>query len=78
MLLVTAARRQGDSWTHMAKVEGIAWELCIVQSAKKRFDTQGVVDLSGIVEYYTILAMQLNAAQNPVPKDGLKLPRMPK
>ncbi len=29
MLLVVAARRQGASWTHMATVEGIVWELCI-------------------------------------------------
>jgi 4-carboxymuconolactone decarboxylase len=29
------------------------------------------------VGYYTFLAMQLNAAQYPAPKDAKKLPRLP-
>jgi 4-carboxymuconolactone decarboxylase len=45
--------------------------------AKARFGAQGVVDMTGIVGYYTFLAMQLNAAQYPAPKDFKKLPRMP-
>ena len=42
-------------------------------------DTAGyrVVDLTGILGYYTFLAMQLNAAQYPAPKDARKLPRLP-
>jgi len=47
------------------------------ERAKARFGTKGVVDMTGIVGYYTFLAMELNAAQYPVPKDGKKLPRMP-
>src|SRR3984885_5286597 len=47
------------------------------ERAKSRFATRGVVDLTGIVGYYTFLGMQLNAAQYPVPKDAKKLPRMP-
>src|SRR5450432_503767 len=47
------------------------------ERAKSRFGTKGVVDLTGIVGYYTFLGMQLNAAQYPVPKDAKKLPRMP-
>jgi 4-carboxymuconolactone decarboxylase len=47
------------------------------ERAKSRFGTRGVVDLTGIVGYYTFLGMQLNAAQYPVPKDAKKLSRMP-
>jgi 4-carboxymuconolactone decarboxylase len=47
------------------------------ERAKSRFGAKGVVDLTGIVGYYTFLAMQLNAAQYPLPKDAKKLPRMP-
>jgi 4-carboxymuconolactone decarboxylase len=47
------------------------------ERAKSRFGTQGVVDLTGILGYYTFLAMQLNAAQYPPPKDARKLPRLP-
>jgi 4-carboxymuconolactone decarboxylase len=46
--------------------------------AKSRFGARGVVDLTGIVGYYTFLAMQLNVAQYHQPsKDGKPLPRMP-
>ena len=48
------------------------------ERAKARFGTKGAVDLTGIVGYYTFLAMQLNAAQYPVPKEGIRLPRMPR
>jgi 4-carboxymuconolactone decarboxylase len=44
--------------------------------AKSRFGTKGVVDMTGIVGYYTFLAMQLNVAQYPVPVDGKKLRRI--
>src|SRR5580658_7379145 len=46
------------------------------ERAKLRFGLKGVVDLTGIVGYYTFLAMQLNAAQYPIPVPGRKLPRM--
>lgn len=45
------------------------------ERAKSRFGTKGVVDLTGIIGYYSFLAMQLNAAQYPIPADGRKLPR---
>jgi 4-carboxymuconolactone decarboxylase len=45
--------------------------------AKARFGAKGVVDMTGIVGYYTFLAMQLNVAQYPQPKDAKKLPRLP-
>ena len=46
--------------------------------ADKRFGKQGVVDLTGIAGYYTLLAMELNVAQYAGPKDGLRLARFPK
>jgi 4-carboxymuconolactone decarboxylase len=43
--------------------------------AKTRFGTKGVVDMAGIVGYYSFLAMQLNMANyQTVVKDGKKLP----
>jgi 4-carboxymuconolactone decarboxylase len=47
------------------------------ERAKTRFGARGVVDMTGIVGYYTFLAMQLNAAQYPPAKDAKKLPRLP-
>jgi 4-carboxymuconolactone decarboxylase len=43
--------------------------------AKARFGSKGVVDMTGIVGYYTFLAMQLNAAQYHASEKIL--PRMP-
>jgi len=45
--------------------------------AEKRFGRPAVVDLVGINAYYTLLAMQLNAARYVMPKDGVPLPRLP-
>lgn len=45
--------------------------------AVKRFGNKGVVDLTGINAYYTLLAMQLNVAQYQVPKDFKRLSRFP-
>jgi 4-carboxymuconolactone decarboxylase len=47
------------------------------ERAEKRFGKKGVVDLTGINAYYALLAMQLNVAQYPLPKDGKKLVRLP-
>jgi 4-carboxymuconolactone decarboxylase len=47
------------------------------ERADKRFGKKGVVDLTGINAYYTSLAMQMNAAQYQIPKDGKKLARFP-
>ncbi len=47
------------------------------ERAEQRFGKRGVVDLTGINGYYVFLAMQLNVAQYPMPKDGKKLVRMP-
>jgi len=45
--------------------------------ADKRFGKKGVVDLTGIVGYYTFLAMQLNAAKYVPPTAAKLLPRFP-
>ncbi len=47
------------------------------ERAKARFGAKGVVDMTGILGYYSFLAMQLNAAQYPPPKEAKRLPRMP-
>jgi 4-carboxymuconolactone decarboxylase len=44
----------------------------------KRFGKKGIVDLTGINAYYTLLAMQMNVAEYEIPKDGKKLARFPK
>jgi 4-carboxymuconolactone decarboxylase len=48
------------------------------ERAKSRLGTKGVVDMTGIVGYYTFLAMQLNVAQYPVAGDGKKPPQVPR
>lgn len=47
------------------------------ERAQQRFGNKGVVDLTGINAYYTLLAMQMNMAEYPLPKDAQKLPRFP-
>ena len=47
------------------------------ERAVKRFGQKGVVDLTGINAYYTLLAMQLNVAQYRGPKDMKKMARFP-
>lgn len=46
--------------------------------AEKRFGKQGIVDMTAISGYYTLMAMELNVAQYEMPKDGRKLVRLPK
>jgi 4-carboxymuconolactone decarboxylase len=48
------------------------------ERAKSRLGMKGVVDMTGIVGYYTLLAMQLNVAHYPAATDGKKLPRVPR
>lgn len=45
--------------------------------AEKRFGRKGIVDMAGISGYYTLLALQLNMARQPVPADAPPLPRLP-
>jgi 4-carboxymuconolactone decarboxylase len=44
---------------------------------RDRFGTKGVVDLVGINGYYTFLAMQMNVARYPIPREASPLPRFP-
>jgi 4-carboxymuconolactone decarboxylase len=48
------------------------------ERARSRLGTKGVVDMAGIVGYYSFLAMQLNVAQYQVSMEAKKLPRMPR
>jgi 4-carboxymuconolactone decarboxylase len=48
------------------------------ERADRRFGKKGVVDLTGINGYYALLAMQLNVARYPIPKDGKSLTRFPR
>src|SRR5580693_2553445 len=45
------------------------------ERAEKRFGKKGVVDLTAINGYYTLLAMELNAARYESPREGKKLVR---
>jgi 4-carboxymuconolactone decarboxylase len=46
--------------------------------AEKRFGKQGVIDLTGVIGYYTLLAMEMNMAQYEPPKGYKRLERFPK
>ena len=73
----------------MSPDEAIVYDYCIellknrqvsnptFERAKARFGAKGVVDMTGILGYYSFLAMQLNAAQYPPAKEAKRLPRMP-
>jgi len=60
--LMSAARAMGD-YLRSQHVSDRSFE-----RAKARFGPRGVVDIAGIVGYYTLLAVQLNAAQYPAAK----------
>ncbi|MEE8613866.1 MAG: carboxymuconolactone decarboxylase family protein [Roseateles sp.] len=74
----------------MSEDEEIVYDFCIelhrnkrvsdasYARAEKRFGKPGVVDLTAINGYYTLLAMQLNMAQYGLPADGKRLERFPK
>ena len=47
------------------------------ERAEKRFGKRGVVDLTAIAGYYTLLAMELNAARYEPAKDARRLSRFP-
>jgi len=64
-----------DYTTELARTKQVSTKT--FERAKAKFGAKGVVDLTGIAGYYTLLAMQLNAAQYQMPKDGKKLPRLP-
>jgi 4-carboxymuconolactone decarboxylase len=46
--------------------------------AEKRFGRQGVIDLTGVNAYYSLLAMEMNMAQYEPPAGSRRLERFPK
>ncbi|MFZ6746502.1 carboxymuconolactone decarboxylase family protein [Undibacterium sp. JH2W] len=86
---VTAAIADGRRPTGMTDDEEIVYDFSMelhknkrvsdrsYERAEKRFGKKGIVDLTGINAYYTLLAMQMNVAQYQIPKDGKKLVRFP-
>ena len=86
---VIAAIREGRRPDAMTEDEAIVYDFSVelhrnkhvsdptFARAEKRFGKPGVVDLTGITAYYTLLAMQLNTADYQMPADGVKLPRFP-
>ena len=86
---IVAAIREGRRPTGMSADEDMVYDFSIeLQRTKrvsdatfervdKRFGKKGVVDLTGIHGYYTLLAMEMNVARFE-PKGGMtKLPRFP-
>ncbi len=57
---------------HNKQVSDVTFE-----KARARFGEKGVVDITGIVGYYTLLAMQLNVAHTPPSGPIPRLPRLP-
>jgi 4-carboxymuconolactone decarboxylase len=86
---IIAAIRDGRRPTGMSEDEEMVYDVSIelhrnkrvsdaaYTRAEKRFGKPAMVDLIGINAYYTLLAMQLNAARYVMPRDGVPLPRFP-
>ncbi|MCJ2137895.1 carboxymuconolactone decarboxylase family protein [Methylobacterium sp. J-026] len=86
---IVAAIRDGRRPARMSDDETIVYEFTAeLQDTKRvsdttyaraeaRFGKPAIVDLAAISGYYTLLAMELNAARYPIPEDGKPLPRMP-
>jgi 4-carboxymuconolactone decarboxylase len=47
------------------------------ERAVKQFGEQGVIDIIGILGYYSLLAMTLNVARLAPPDGSQRLPRIP-
>jgi 4-carboxymuconolactone decarboxylase len=43
----------------------------------KLFGEKGVIDITGVVGFYTTLAMVMNTTRHELPQDGKRLPRFP-
>ena len=84
-----AAIRDGSRPENLSAEEQIVWDF-VTELLKTRrvcdrtwgravaaFGEPGVIDLSGIVGYYSLLAMTMNAARVPPPKGEARLGRFP-
>jgi 4-carboxymuconolactone decarboxylase len=77
---VIAAIGEGRRPAGMDPDEEVAWDFCTelrqnqsvsdatYMQAVARFGEQGIVDLTGLVGYYTTLAMIMNVARTPLPQ----------
>ncbi|MCJ2096269.1 carboxymuconolactone decarboxylase family protein [Methylobacterium sp. J-072] len=86
---IVAAIRDGRRPTNMSEDETVVYDFTAelqdtrrvsdttYAKAEARFGKAGIVDLAAISGYYTLLAMELNAARYPIPEDGQRLPRFP-
>jgi len=88
---VARAVLEGRRPQAMAEDEEIVYEFCLelhrnqsvsdatYARALAKFGEQGIIDLSGVNGYYTFLAMVLNVARTPVPKNTpVPLPPFPR
>ncbi|MDO8596513.1 MAG: carboxymuconolactone decarboxylase family protein, partial [Sulfuricaulis sp.] len=76
---VTADLAQGRHPAGMAEDEEIVYQFCkevhetktvsdsVFKAAVDKFGERGVIDLIGLTGYYSMLAMVLNVAQQPLP-----------
>ena len=85
---IISAITEGRRPTGMAADEEIVYDFCselrqnqgvsdaTYARAVGKFGEQGVIDMTGLVGYYTTLAMIMNVARSPLP-DGKKAPLAP-
>jgi 4-carboxymuconolactone decarboxylase len=85
---IISAITEGRRPTGMAADEEIVYDFCTelrqnqsvsdatYARAVSKFGEQGVIDLTGLVGYYTTLAMIMNVARSPLP-NGKKAPLVP-
>jgi 4-carboxymuconolactone decarboxylase len=85
---IISAITEGRRPTGMAADEEIIYDFCselrqnqsvsdaTYARAVNKFGEQGVIDLTGLVGYYTTLAMIMNVARSPLP-NGKKAPLVP-
>ena len=82
---LVSAVAEGRRPAGMAEDEEIAYDFCTelhrnqsvsditYTRAVKRFGEQGIIDMTGLTGYYTVLAMIMNVARTPLP-EGVKPP----
>ncbi len=87
---IADAVAEGRRPESMSEDEEIVYEFCTelhrnrgvsdrtFARAEQRFGKQGVVDLTGISGYYTMLAMELNVARYRTPGEGARLMNLPR
>jgi 4-carboxymuconolactone decarboxylase len=87
---VIAAIAQGRRPARMAREDAVVYEFFMeLERRKSVSDTiyrcavaalgeAGVIDLIGVIGYYTTLAMILNVARTPPPRGAPRLPALPR